>query len=64
MHTGFLEGMPEGKRPLRRPRRRWVNNIDVDLREIIWVGMNWIHLAQDRGQWQTLVNLVMSFRVP
>jgi hypothetical protein len=46
-----LEGMSEGKRPLERPRRKWVDNIDMDLREIVRVGINWIHLAQDRDQW-------------
>jgi hypothetical protein len=44
----ILIGKPEGKRPLRRPRRRWVDNNKIDLREIRWGGMNWIHLAQDR----------------
>jgi transposase len=53
-------GKPEGKRPLGRPRRRKVSNIKLDLRERGWDGMNWIDLAQDRGQWRALVNL----RVP
>jgi hypothetical protein len=44
-------GKPEGKRPLGRPRRRWVDNIKMDLREIGWDGMDWIELAQDRDQW-------------
>jgi hypothetical protein len=57
-------GMPEGKRPLGRPRRRWVNIIKMDLREIEWDGMNWIDLAQDRDQWKALVNTVMNLRVP
>jgi hypothetical protein len=52
----ILVGKPEGKRPLERPRRRWVNNIKVDLREIEWDGMDWINLDQDRDQWRDLVN--------
>jgi hypothetical protein len=55
---------PEGKRPLGRPRRRWVNNIKMYLREIGWDGMDWIDLAQDRDQWRALVNAVMNPRVP
>jgi hypothetical protein len=47
----ILVGKPEGKRPLGRQRRRWVDNIKMDLREIGWVGMDWIDLAQDREQW-------------
>jgi hypothetical protein len=54
----------EGKRPLRRPRRRWVDNIKIDLRERGWDRMNWIELAQDRDQWRALVNTVMNLRVP
>jgi hypothetical protein len=57
-------GKPEGKRPLGRPRRRWVNNIKMDHREIGWYGMDWIDLAQDRDQWRDLVNAVMNLRVP
>jgi hypothetical protein len=49
-------GKSEGKRPLGRPRRRWVDNIKVDLREIGWGGMDWVDLAQDRDQWWALVN--------
>jgi hypothetical protein len=60
----ILVGNPEGKRPLRRPRRRWVDNINMDLREIGWDGMDWIDLAQDRDQWRALVNAVMNLRVP
>jgi hypothetical protein len=56
-------GKPEGKRPLGRPRRRWVDNIKMDLREIGWNGMDWIDLAQDREQWRALVNMVMNLRV-
>jgi hypothetical protein len=47
---------PEGKRPLGRPRRRWVDNIKMDLREIGWGGIDWIDLAQDRDKWRSLVN--------
>jgi hypothetical protein len=56
--------MSEGKRPLGRPRRRCVDNIQMDLREIGWGGKDWIHLAQDREQWRALVNTVMNFPVP
>jgi hypothetical protein len=57
-------GKPEGDRPLRRPRVRWVDNIKMDLREIEWVGLDWIDVAQDRHQWRALVNTVMNLRVP
>jgi hypothetical protein len=60
----ILVGNPEGKRPLGRPRRRWMDNIKVDLREIEWDGGDWIDLAQDRDQWRALVNTVMNLRVP
>jgi hypothetical protein len=60
----ILVGKPEGKRPLGRPRRRWVNNIKMNLREIGWDGMDWIGMAQDRDQWRALMNTVMNFRVP
>jgi hypothetical protein len=60
----ILVGNPEGRRPLGRPRRRWVDNIKIDLRKIGWVGMNWIDLAQDRDQWRALVMVVMNLRVP
>jgi hypothetical protein len=56
--------MPEGKRLLRRPRRTWVDNIKMNLRDIGWGGMDWINLAQDRDQWRTLVNTVMNLRIP
>jgi hypothetical protein len=56
----ILVGKPEGKRPLGRPRPRWVNNIKMDLREIGWDGMDWIDLAHDRDQWRALVNMVMN----
>jgi hypothetical protein len=57
-------GKPEGKRPLRIPRRRWVDNIKMDLREIKWDGMDWIYVAQNRDQWRALLNTVMNLRVP
>jgi hypothetical protein len=57
-------GKPEGKRPRGRPRSRWVDNIEIDLREVGWDGMEWIDLAQDRDQWRVLVNRVMNLRVP
>jgi hypothetical protein len=60
----ILVGKPEGKRPLRRPRRRWVDNIKMDFREIEWDGMDWIDLVQDRDRWRALVNTVMNLRVP
>jgi hypothetical protein len=59
-----LVGNPEGKRPLGRPRRRWVANINMDFREIRWDVMNWIDVAQDRDQWRALVNTVINLRVP
>jgi hypothetical protein len=59
----ILVGKPEGKRPLGRPRRRWVDNMKIDLREIGWVGMDWIDLAQDRDRWRALVNTVMNLLV-
>jgi hypothetical protein len=57
----ILVGRSEVKRPLVRPRRRWVENIKIDLREIGWDGMDWIDLAQDRDQWRALVNTVITF---
>jgi hypothetical protein len=57
-------GRPEGKRPLGRPRRRWEDNIKLDLREIGIDGANWIQLAQVRVQLRTFVNTVMNLRVP
>jgi hypothetical protein len=59
----ILVGKPEGKRPLRRRRCRWVDNIKIELRGIGWGGMDWIGLAQDRDQWRALVNTVMKLRV-
>jgi hypothetical protein len=60
----ILVGKPDGTRSLRRPRRRWEDNIKMDLRGIGWGGMDWIDLAQDRDQWRALVNTVMNLRVP
>ena len=57
-------GKPEGKRPLGRPRRRWVDNIRMDLQEVGCGYMDWIGLAQDRDRWWTLVSAVMNLRVP
>jgi hypothetical protein len=60
----ILVGMPEGKRPLGRPRRRWVDNIKMNLRVTGGDGRDWIDLAQDRDQWRALLNAVMNLRVP
>jgi len=60
----FLVGKPEGKRPMGRPRRRWVNNIGMDLQEVGCGYVDWIGLAQDRDRWWTLVSAVMNLRVP
>jgi hypothetical protein len=57
-------GKPEGRRPLGRPRRRWVDNIKIDFREIGWYGVDWVDLAQDRDQRRAIVNTVMNLRVP
>jgi hypothetical protein len=57
-------GKPEGKRQLRKPRRNWEDTIRIDLRETVWGGTDWIHLAQNREQWRALVNTVMILRVP
>jgi hypothetical protein len=62
-HSLLVE-KPERKRPLARPRRRWVDNIKMDLGEIGWGGVDWIGLAQDRNRWRALVNSVMNLRVP
>jgi hypothetical protein len=59
-----LVGRPEGKGPLGRPRHRWEDNIEVDLREIGIDGANWIRLAQDRVQWRAFVKTVMNLLVP
>jgi hypothetical protein len=60
----ILVGKSEGKRPLERPRRRWIHNIKVDLSEIGLNVVDWIGLAEDRFRWRALVNSVMNLRVP
>jgi hypothetical protein len=60
----ILVGKLEGKRSLGRPRRRWVDNIKMNLIEIEWEGMDWIYLAQDRGQWRAFVKTIMNLRIP
>jgi hypothetical protein len=65
MHIGcWWESQKEVKRSLGRPRRRWVDNIKMDLGEIGWDGIDWIDLAQDRDKWRALVNTIMNLRVP
>ena len=59
-----LVGKPEGRRPLGRPRRRWVDNITMDLQEVGYGYVDWIGLAQDRDRWRTFVGAVMNIRVP
>jgi hypothetical protein len=59
----ILVGRPEGSRPLGRPRRRWEDNIKMDLQEVGW-GMDWIDMAQDRDRWRALVSAVMNLRFP
>jgi hypothetical protein len=60
----ILVRKPEGKRPLGRPRSKWVDNIKMGFRDIVWGGMDWIDLAQDRDRWRAVVNTVMNLRVP
>jgi hypothetical protein len=60
----LLEGKPEGKRPLERPRPRWVDNIRMDLGEVGWGDVDWIGLSQNRNRWRALVNSVLNLRVP
>jgi hypothetical protein len=60
----LLVGKPESKRPLGRPRRRWVDNIRMDLVKVGWGGVGWIGLAQDRNRWRAVVNSVLNLRVP
>ena len=59
-----LVGKPKGKRPLGKSRRRWEDNIKIDLKELGCVGMDWIELVQDRDRWPALVNAVMNLGVP
>jgi hypothetical protein len=64
-NTGkILVGKSEGKRPLGRPVRRWVDNIKMDLREIGWEDLDWIDMVQYRDQWRALVNTALNLRVP
>jgi len=58
-----LVGKPEGKRPLERPRRRWEDNVKMDLREVGCGGMDWIELAEGRERWRAFVNVVMNLQV-
>jgi hypothetical protein len=60
----ILMGKPEGKRPLRRSRLTWMDNIKMNLKDIGWGSTDWIDLAQDRDQWRTFVNTVMNLRIP
>jgi hypothetical protein len=60
----LLVEKPEGRRPLGRPRRRWLDNIRMELVEVGWGDMDWIGLAQDRDRWRALVNSVSNLRVP
>jgi hypothetical protein len=59
-----LVGKPEGQRPCGRPRRRWEDNIKMDIQEVRWVGMDWIDMAWDRDRWRALINVAMNLRVP
>jgi hypothetical protein len=60
----LLVGKPEGRKPLGLPRRRWLDNIRMDLVEVLWGDVDWIGLAQDRDRWIALVNSVLNLRVP
>jgi hypothetical protein len=60
----LLVGKPEGKRPLGRPRHRWMDNIKIYFREMGWDGVEWIDMAQDRDQWRAFVNTILNLRVP
>jgi hypothetical protein len=64
MHIGYFVEKLEGKRPLGRTRRSWIDNIETDLGKMRWDGMDWIDLFQDRDQCRALVNIVMNFKVP
>jgi len=59
-----LVGRPEGRRTLGRPRRRWKDDIKIDLQEVGWKGVDWIGVAEDRDRWGAVVNAVMKLRVP
>jgi hypothetical protein len=60
----ILVGRPEGRRPLGRPRRRWEDNIKMDLQDVGWEVVDWIDTAHDRDRWRAFVNAVMNLRVP
>jgi hypothetical protein len=60
----ILVRTPEGRRPLGRPRRRWEDNIKMELKEVGWGGVDWIDMAQDRDRWRAVVSAVMNLRVP
>jgi hypothetical protein len=60
----MLVRKPEGRRPLGRPRRRWLNNIKIDLVDVGWGDVDWIGLSQDRHRWRVLVNSILNIRVP
>jgi hypothetical protein len=60
----MLVGKPEGKRPLGRPRRRWEDNIKMDLPKVGWGCVDWMELAQDRDRWRALVSTIKNLRVP
>jgi hypothetical protein len=64
MRVGYWWERQKEKRPPGRPRRRWVDDIKMDLRDIGWDGRDWIELAQDRDQWRALVTTVMNLQVP
>ena len=64
MKSKFLVGKPEGKRPLGRSRRKWKDNIKIDLQEVGGSCGDWMELGQDRDRWRTLVGTVRNFRVP
>ena len=57
-------GRPDRNRTLGRPRNRWEDNIRMDIQEVIWGGMDWIGLSQNRDRWRAFVNMVMNIRVP
>jgi hypothetical protein len=60
----LLVGKPEGKRPVGRPIRTWVDNMKMDRSEVGWGGVDWIGLVQDKDKWRALVNAVMNLRLP
>jgi len=64
VRTGIWVRKPDGRRPLGRPRRRWEDNIKMDLQEVGYGGMDWIAVAQAKNRWWVLVNAVMNLRVP